>query len=177
MSLKIRRLSGVVLAIVLGILAITPASAQVAGGTMLGTVSDASGAVVARAQVTIKNLATGIVRVVSTDGNGFYSAANLLPGTYSITASAAGFATEVRSGIDLTVGSETLINLRLRLGTTQEKIEVQSSTPGVQLATSTISDEVGSRTITDLPLNGRDWAALATLSPGVASVEAIQPST
>src|ERR1700688_3225153 len=162
MSLKIQWVFGVVLAMVLGVSLCTPVHGQVAGGTILGTVKDTSGAVVAGAQVTIKDLETGVLRTVPTDGNGFYSAANLLPGSYSITVSAAGFATEVQSGIDVTVGSQNLINLKIKPGTTLERIEVESTTTGVQLTTSTISDQVGSRTVTDLPLNGRDWTALAT---------------
>jgi hypothetical protein len=177
MSLKIRRLLGVVLVMVLGVSLFLPVHAQVAGGTMLGTVKDQTGAVVAGAQVTITDIATGVSRVVPTDGNGSYSAANLLPGAYSITVSAPGFATEVQSGIDVTVGSQILINLKLKPGATQERVEVKGTTPGVQSTTSTLSDQVDSRTVTDLPLNGRDWTLLATLSPGVASLGAIQPST
>jgi Carboxypeptidase regulatory-like domain/TonB-dependent Receptor Plug Domain/TonB dependent receptor len=177
MSLKIRGVFGVVLVTALGVLLFTPVHAQVAGGTVLGTVKDPSGAVVAGAQVTITDIATGVSRVVPTDGSGSYSSANFLPGTYSITVTAPGFATEVRSDIDVTVGSQVLINLKLKPGATQERIEVKGTTSGVELTTSTISDQVGSRTITDLPLNGRDWTLLATLSPGVVSLEAIQPST
>lgn len=177
MLLKMRGAFGVVLVMVLGVSLLTSVHAQVAGGTMLGTVKDPSGAVVAGAQVTIMNIATGVPRVVPTDGNGSYSAANLLPGVYSITVSAPGFAVEEQSGIDVTVGSQMLINVKLRPGTTREKIEVQSVTPGVQLTTSALSDQVGSKTVTDLPLNGRDWTQLATLSPGVTSLEAIQPAT
>ena len=177
MSLKSWGRFKVVLALVAGVSLVASVRAQVAGGTMLGTVKDSSGAVVAGAQVTIKDVATGVARVVPTDGNGSYSAANLLPGNYSITVSAPGFATEVQSGINLTVGAQILINLKLKPGATQETVQVQGSAPGVELTTSTISDEVNSKTITDLPLNGRDWTQLATLSPGVVSLESIQPAT
>ena len=177
MLLKIRWAVGTVLVLVLGVSLFTPVHAQVAGGTLLGTVTDGSGAVVAGAQITIQDIATGILRTAPTNGSGSYSAPNLLPGTYSITVSAAGFATEVQSGIEITVGSQILINVKLKPGTTQERIEVRDIPPGVQLTTSTISDQVGSRTVTDLPLNGRDWTQLATLSPGVVSLEAIQPAT
>src|ERR1022692_2271912 len=131
MSLKIRGVFGVVLVTALGVLLFTPVHAQVAGGTVLGTVKDPSGAVVAGAQVTITDIATGVSRVVPTDGSGSYSSANLLPGTYSITVTAPGFATEVRSDIDVTVGSQILINLKLKPGATQERIEVKGTTSGV----------------------------------------------
>src|ERR1700736_463144 len=87
------------LALLAGV-AVTPApiQAQVAGATLSGTVSDTSGASLAGAKVTIENLGTGISRDTTTDKDGFYTAPNLLPGTYEITVSAAGFAPQVRKG-------------------------------------------------------------------------------
>jgi len=82
------------------------AHAQVAGGTIAGTVSDPSGGIIPNAQITVKNVATGVTRAVSIDGAGFSIVPNLLPGTYEITAAAGGFATEVRTGITLTVGAQ-----------------------------------------------------------------------
>jgi len=70
--------------------------AQVVGGTILGTITDTSGAVVPEAQISIKNLANGTTRSVKTDAAGFYAAPNLLPGMYEVAASAAGFATNIK---------------------------------------------------------------------------------
>jgi hypothetical protein len=81
-----------------------PSQAQVAGASLSGTVTDASGAAVAGAKVTIENLATGVSRDPTTDKDGFYTAPNLLPGTHGITVSAAGFATQVRKGLTVSVG-------------------------------------------------------------------------
>jgi hypothetical protein len=93
-----------------------PSHAQVAGGTIAGTVSDPSGAIIPNARISVKNVATGVTRAVTIDGAGFYTAPNLLPGTYEITAAAGGFATEVRTGITLTVGSQQVLNITMQVG-------------------------------------------------------------
>jgi hypothetical protein len=143
---------------------------QVAGGTFSGTVTDSSGAVIPGAQISILNVATGITRAVRADAAGSYTAPNLLPGIYEMTASAPGFATEVRSGTTLTVGATQVLNLIMRVGTMTEKIEVTGEAPDLQLATSSISAVVNSTTVRELPLNGRSWSDLATLQPGVVAV-------
>ena len=151
--------------------------AQVSGATVTGTVNDASGAVIPNVQVSIKNLATGEVRDVTTNSNGFYTAPNLLPGGYEITASAPGFSTEIRSGIKLTVGAQQVLNMEMKVGQVSEKIEVTGEAPTVQLSNATISGDVSQTTVVELPLNGRDWTQLATLQPGVIPVQSIQAAT
>src|ERR1700730_9711558 len=97
-----------------GLLLITASIlAQVAGATLSGTVTDASGAVVPQAQILIKNVATDISTTAVTNSDGLYSAPNLLPGNYDVKASATGFGTEVRSGITLTVGAQQVLNIAL----------------------------------------------------------------
>src|SRR6516164_4672357 len=95
-----------ILALVLGLTSAGRLRAQVVGGTVLGTVSDPSGAVIPDAQVSIRNESTGVVTAVTTNKDGFYTAPNLLPATYEITVSGSGFATEVRKGVVLTVGAQ-----------------------------------------------------------------------
>jgi hypothetical protein len=116
-------------------------------------------------------VATGVVRTATTDAAGFYTAPNLLPGTYEITAAAGGFATEVRAGITLTVGAQQVLNIRMQVGTVTEKVQVTGEAPAVQLATSSISAIVDSTTVRELPLNGRSWSDLATLQPGVNALQ------
>src|SRR5580704_13641956 len=145
--------------------------AQVSGATMTGTVSYASGAVIPNARVSIKNVATSEARAVTTGAAGFYSAPNLLPGSYEITVTAPGFSTEVRSGVTLTVGAQQLLNITMKVGQVSEKVQVTGEATVVQLATSDISGVVGQTTVVELPLNGRSWTDLATLQPGVAAVE------
>ena len=151
------------------------AYAQVTGGTLTGSVTDSSGLVIPGARVSIKNAATGVTRDVTTDAAGFYTAPNLIPGTYDVSATASGFAAELRTGITLTVGAQQVLNLTLRVGAVTEKVEVAGQAPTVQLATSSISAVVNSTTVRELPLNGRSWTDLATLQPGVDAIQT-QPS-
>jgi hypothetical protein len=149
---------------------------QVAGATLSGVISDPSGKGVPGASVLIKNVTTGIVRDLSTDTDGYYTAPNLLPGSYEITVTAKGFSTTVQKGITLAVGATQALNLTVRIGQVSEKVEVSTSVPTVELATSTISGNVDATTVRELPLNGRDWTTLATLQAGVETVPVQQPN-
>src|ERR1700676_466310 len=151
--------------------------AQVAGATLTGTISDSSGSAIPNADVSIKNVATGETRALTTDAAGFYTAPNLLPGKYEVTVTAPGFSTSVRSGITLTVGAQQLLNIPMKVGELSEKVEVTSEAPDLQLASSDISGVVSQTAVVELPLNGRDWTQLATLQPGVESVGSIQANT
>src|SRR5713226_1939981 len=147
-----------------------PAKAQVSGATLSGLVTDERGGAVPDAAVTIKNVGTGGLREVTSNADGFYSAPNLLPGTYDVTISAKGFQTLVQRGIILTVGAQQALNLGLKLGQLNQTIEVNADPPTVQTVSSTISATVDSTTIRELPLNQRDWTSLATLEPGVSKI-------
>jgi Carboxypeptidase regulatory-like domain/TonB dependent receptor/TonB-dependent Receptor Plug Domain len=150
-----------------------PLRAQVVGGTISGTVSDKSGAVVANATVSVKNLATGVATAVKTNAQGLYSLPNLLPGNYQETVSASGFETTIRNGIVLTVGSEMASNIEMKVGAANETVEVSDQLPDLQLESSTISSSTDSQTIVELPLNARSWTDLATLQPGVSTIHAM----
>src|SRR3989442_5737528 len=146
------------------------AHAQVTGATLSGTVTDTSGAVIPGVMVSVKNRGTGVVRNVKTDEAGFYSAPNLLAGSYDVTSSAAGFSTVTQSNITLTVGAQQQLNISMKVGETAQVVEVTAAAPMVQVTSSLISGVVESTTVRELPLNGRDWASLATLSPGVTAL-------
>jgi hypothetical protein len=147
--------------------------AQVVGGTISGTISDKSGAVVGNATVSIKNLATGVATVVQTNAQGLYSIPNLLPGNYQQTVSASGFETAIRNGIVLSVGSQMASNIEMKVGAASETVEVKDLPPDLQLESSTISYSTDSQTIVELPLNARSWTDLATLQPGVSTIHAM----
>jgi hypothetical protein len=149
--------------------------AQVAGAMLKGTVTDATGATVPKAQVAITDVATGIAHNVTTDAAGTYSAANLRPGDYQVRVTATGFNVEVRSGITLTVGAQQVLDISLRVGQMSQVVEVAGEAPTVELASSEISSEITSATVRELPLNGRSWTSLATLQPGVSQINT-QPS-
>jgi hypothetical protein len=144
--------------------------AQVAGGTFTGRVTDASGSIIANAQVAAKNAATGVIATTTTNASGIYTLPNLLPATYEITVTATGFATLVQSGVTLTVGAQQELNFTLQVGNVTQRIQVTAEVPAMELSSSELSGTVESAAIVELPLNGRDWASLATLQPGVASV-------
>ena len=149
--------------------------AQVVGATLSGTVKDASGAAVPNVQVAARNVATGTVRNVTTDAAGFYTLPNLIPDTYEVTYSATGFKTQVSSGVNLTVGAQQVLNAELSVGEISQRVEVTGEAPIVELASSAISGQISASTVRELPLNGRSWTDLATLSPGVNSITT-QPS-
>src|SRR3981081_309030 len=152
-----------------------PAHAQVTGGTLSGTISDPSGAGIPEAQLIIRNVATGVERTLTTSNNGFYTAVNLLAGSYQVTISAKGFATEIKSGITLSVGGQQTFDVVLHVGTVENRVEVTAEVPSVQLGSSDISAVVDATTVRELPLNGRSWTDLAALQPGVNTIQT-QPS-
>jgi hypothetical protein len=149
-------------------------NAQVVGGTVQGTITDPSGATLPGVQIDIENLSTAIRTSVTSNGDGFYTAPNLLPGDYRLTATREGF-TSTTVSFTLTVGAQHVVNLTLRVGGVTDTIRVSNDAPNVELGSSEISDAVNATTIRELPLNGRDWTQLATLQPGVATIRT-QPS-
>src|ERR1700676_435142 len=154
-----------------------PLYGQVAGATVSGTITDVNGGAVPSATISIKNVATQVTRDLKTNDTGFYTAPNLLPGSYEVTVTASGFSTEVRSGIKLTVGAQQVLNVTMKVGQITQRIQVTGEAPAVQLASSTISGVVSETAVVQLPLNGRDWTQLATLQAGVNSVGQIQANT
>jgi len=163
------------LALLLSILCSHPVHGQVVGGTISGTISDKSGAVVANATVSMKNLATEVTTVVKSNTQGLYSLPNLLPGNYQQTVSAAGFETAIRNAIVLTVGAQMVSNVEMKVGAINETVEVSDQPPDLQLESSSISSSTDSQTIVELPLNARSWTDLATLQPGVSTIRAMAP--
>src|SRR6267154_1509699 len=175
MSQKLIKFALIVWTVGLSLLLSPSLQAQVAGGTLSGTITDASGAVVPTAEVVIKNSATGITTTVKTNTEGIYTAPNLLPGSYEVAVSAAGFDTEIKKGIVINVGSQPVFNLVLEVGVVVNRVEVSTDAPTVQLTSSEISATVNATTVRELPLNGRSWTDLAALQPGVSTIQT-QPS-
>ena len=136
-------------------------------GTILGRVTDTSGAVVPGAAIQILNPATGFSRSDTADADGRYFESNLPLGTYSVTVQKQGFQTLVHSGIELTVGSQMTVNAELVLGDVQQHVEVTGEVPQIETTNATISGLVSQDQLRDLPLNGRNVDQLALLSPGI----------
>jgi hypothetical protein len=163
-------------ALVLSMLISLPVSAQVVGATLSGTVTDAQGAAIPNAKISIKNTSTGVTRDITTNESGAYNAPNLLPGSYEVTVSAAGFSTHVQSGIQLTVGAQQGLNVTMAVGEMMQRVEVTGEEGvTVELTSSAIGAVVNSNTVRELPLNGRNWTDLTALQPGVGVVQS-QPS-
>jgi len=157
--------------VILGMAVAVPVQAQVAGATLTGTITDPAGRVVPAAQIVITNEATGVVNKLATNSDGIYTAGNLLPGDYTISIAAPGFNTEERTGIELTVGGQQVLDLALKVGASKISVEVTTEAPAIQLTSSDISAVVNATTVRELPLNGRSWTDLATLQPGVNSIK------
>jgi hypothetical protein len=145
--------------------------AQVTGATLSGTITDGSGAILPGAQVVIENRATGITRTSLTDKNGSYSAPDLPPGNYEMTVIAAGFARISRTGLTLNVGGDQVVDIQMKVGQVSEQVNVDERAPTIELGSSELMSVVDSRTVRELPLNGRSWTDLAALQPGVVRLE------
>src|SRR2546429_6079727 len=145
------------------------AVAQVTTGTISGTITDSTGAVVPGVTVSLKSVEKGITRTVRTDEGGRYRAPELALGSYEISAAASGFETVVRSGITLTVGREAVVDFTLQVGTIADKITGTGNAPLVQPANATVAALVAERAMRELPLNGRSFADLTSIQPGVTS--------
>src|SRR5690242_5085773 len=149
---------------------------QVNTGTISGVVQDTSGAVIAGATVTIRNVDTGIATAAMSDSGGRYIAPNLPIGNYEVQGQQSGFQTEIRKGITLTVGREEVVNLTLTVGQQTQTVTVTAEAPVIETTTAAMSSLVDDRSIRDLPLNGRSYDQLAMLQPGVVTVGAGQAS-
>src|SRR5438105_4747272 len=119
-----------------------PSAAQVAGGTILGTVTDPSDAVIPRAHIAIRNVRTNEVVASETNKGGFFSVPNLLPGSYEVTASSPGFSQQTATDVTLTVGGQQLVNFKMNVGSAGEQVEVTGIGSAVEATSSTLSGVV-----------------------------------
>lgn len=144
-----------------------PVYAQIDTGTILGTVKDPSGAVVAKARVTLTNTGTAVAFTTETEENGRYIFPAIKIGLYQVTVEASGFKKAIRSGIQLNIQQQAEINFALETGEISQTMEVTAEAPLLQTQESSVGQSIGAATINNLPLNGRDWTNLARLSAGV----------
>src|SRR5438132_13989519 len=145
--------------------------------TVSGKVEDASGGAVGGAMVTVKNIETGAVRTVTTDENGNYRLLAVPVGAQEVRAEKTGFKAAVRTGINLAVAQEAVVNLRLDVGNVTQEVLVSADTPLVDTTTASVSGFVGERQIKELPLNGRSFDNLITLNPGAINYTLKSPGT
>jgi hypothetical protein len=145
---------------------VAPASAQTAA-TISGTVEDSSRSPLPGVTMTVRNVATALIRTAATGPEGRYVIVGLPPGVYELRAELAGFKPHVRRGLQLTIAQALVLNLALEVGGLSEEVTVTGETSLVNTSSAELSYLVGSEAIGALPLNGRNYTDLALLQPGV----------
>ena len=141
--------------------------AQLDNGSIIGTLRDPAGAVIAGASVTIRNTATGVATTLKTNSDGSYQALALIPGTYTVEATAPGFSTARNANVEVHVKTRAQIDFSLLAGSTTDTIDVVSTVQGLQTQSADVGNVIGTTQINDLPLNARRYADLALLEPGI----------
>ncbi|HZT72630.1 MAG TPA: TonB-dependent receptor [Terriglobales bacterium] len=153
------------------------AAAQGGRGGVSGLITDASGSAIPAAQVTLTNTATGVARHTVTTSAGLYSFVAVDPGTYTLTASHAGFRTTSRGNLTVEVDQTAQVNLTLATGAVQQTVEVSAAPPLLQSSNATIGQLITAQEIQNVPLNTRDVYQLVQLSPGVTPVNGVLNDT
>ncbi len=139
-------------------------------GNITGTVRDPQGAAVPKAEVTITDEKTGTTRTVTATEDGFYTATSLPAGIYTVSTSPAGFKKTLTTGVELHVNENKTVNLDLQVGQVTETVTVTSEAAPVELRSGEVSSLITEKQVTELPLNGRNYAQLALMVPGVSPV-------
>jgi hypothetical protein len=139
-------------------------------GNITGTVRDPQGAAVPKAEVTVTEEKTGVTRTVSATEDGFYNVTSLLPGIYTVSTAPAGFKKSVTTNVELHVNENKTVNLDLQVGQVTETVTVTSEAAPVELRSGEVSSLITEKQVTELPLNGRNYAQLALMVPGVSPV-------
>jgi hypothetical protein len=158
--------------LVLLLLAMTVLNVSVFGqgftSSVLGTVTDTSGAIISQAAVTVTNRSTGTTTKTVTDSGGHYTVPELPPGDYSVTVESPGFKTATRTPVSLQVDERQPIDFKLEIGAVSQSVTVMESAVQLQTATATVGTTVTATQTTELPLNGRNFIQLNLLVPGAA---------
>ena len=155
----------------------TKSISQTFYGSIVGTVSDSTGAVVPGTNITLTNLGTTEKRTMETDATGSYRFVNLLPGRYRVEAEKTGFKRFAREPVVVEVESAVRIDLTMEVGEVTQTVEVSAQTPLLQSETSSLGQVVEARKVTEAPLNGRNPLALVALVPGVVPQGSKQDSS
>jgi len=154
---------------VLGVLDPCPSWGQGITGSINGTISDSSGAVVPGATITATNTSTGVAAKTISDAAGRYAFPSLAPGSYIISAEQPGFSSTLLSGISLEVYQRATVNVVMRVGNTTQTITVHETTPQVDSTSASLGTVVNEEAIEHLPLNLREVGSLALLVPGTVN--------
>ena len=144
-----------------------PASAQTFRGSIIGTVSDSSGAAIAQATVSAKNTSTGLTRTTQTSSDGTYSLPELTIGTYEVSATKSGFQTAVATGVSVEIARDRHVDFTLKPGNISQRVEVteQAGVP-IETTTNNLGGSFEGKDLVDLPINGRDFDKVLIMAPG-----------
>src|SRR5215471_17901556 len=153
--------------LIMGLLTVAHAQTSTVGN-ISGTVRDPSGAAVPKAEVVIQEERTGQSRTVTADENGFYSAPSLPVGRYTVSSSPQGFKKTIDSGLELHVNENLVVNLTLQVGQVSEVVNVTGQSEQIETRSGEVSSLVTGHQVTELPINGRNYAQLALMIPGVS---------
>ncbi len=141
-----------------------------ATGSVIGTIADATGAVVPGVSITLRNTQTNETRTATAGSSGNYEFLNVPIGLYKITAERSGFSKIESSEIEVTVQNASIVNLSLRVGSTQETVTVDARAEVLNTADATLGGLVDNKKVTELPLNGRSFVDLVVLQPGATPI-------
>jgi hypothetical protein len=171
---RISTLKGMTLAVALCLVASGVAYGQLSTATLTGVVRDSTGAIVPDATVTLRNAATTIERHAVSNSAGNYSFLNVTPGRYTLETTATGFRPNKVSEFELQVNQTMTQDTVLEVGTLEQAVQVEATAAGVESSTAELGAVVSEKQVVDLPLNGRNFTQLLTLTPGVAPVSVSQ---
>src|SRR6267378_6882433 len=163
-----RRVEGLLLAVVCCVCLSLPLTAQKVTGTIAGVVTDQAGAVISGAEVTAKNAETGTSRSAKSGAGGDYAIADLPAGTYDVSVKQSSFREFISKGVQLFVSSTATVNATLTVGSATEQVTVEANALQVETSTGTVGNVVEGNQVRELPLNGRSFAQLTQLMPGVS---------
>ena len=138
-------------------------------GTITGVVTDSTGGVIVNATITVTNSDTNVTRTTTTNSSGAYTVSALLPGVYNVRAEMQGLQSEVRNGVELQVQQVARLDFQLNVGTVSTAVEVTGGAPLLATENATVGTVIDNQRIVDLPLNGRNFTGLISLSPNVVS--------
>ena len=163
----LRKIPNLLMGLLLVAIFAASALAQAVSGTILGSVTDPSGAAVTGAKITLSQKATGVSRTITSDAGGEYIVPSLPIGLYNITVEMAGFSKLAVNDIQLGVDQKARIDLALKVGQATETIQIEGTVPLIQTDSSDLSGTINESQIKNLPLNGRDFVQLTRTLPGV----------
>ncbi|MGH9786882.1 MAG: carboxypeptidase regulatory-like domain-containing protein, partial [Terriglobia bacterium] len=153
--------------LLVGVLGVWGALAQLPTATILGTISDGTGAVVPGAMLTARNVETGQTRTTTSGGDGAYRFTALPVGAYEVRVESSGFQTQIRSGLTLAVAQEAVIHFTLQVGAVEQTVSVTADAPLIETTSGSLGGLVNEQKISELPLNGRNYIDLTLTQTGV----------